>query len=29
VAVDTFSATEMPSWQRLARIALANLTWRV
>jgi phytoene synthase len=28
-AVDPFAATAMPPWQRLARIAFANLTWRV
>lgn len=28
-AIDPFSATAMPSWQRLARIAFANLSWRV
>ena len=28
-ASDPFAATAPPSWQRLARIAFANLTWRV
>lgn len=28
-AVDPFSVQAMPPWQRLARIAFANLTWRV
>jgi phytoene/squalene synthetase len=28
-ASDPFAVTALPSWQRLARIAFANLTWRV
>jgi phytoene synthase len=28
-AAEPFAATPAPSWQRLARIAFANLTWRV